>query len=232
MAKYWGLIPAAGVGQRMNTDTPKQFMTVGDRKMIEWTVRALASHQSIEGVFIGLSAESEHWELVRSIHPKVIGVFAGGDTRTETVLNGLSHMIGLNHSEEDWILVHDCNRPFLSEDEITELIHSVGDDVNGGILCQPVYDTMKHESKGRISKTLPRGELFRAQTPQMFRLGMLWQALKKSFAAGVEVTDESQAVERLGYHPRLIPGRSLNMKITTTEDLKLAEALLSIDVKS
>ncbi len=229
MTKYWGVIPAAGIGQRMNSQIPKQFMQLGDRKLIEWTIQALADHQSIDGVYIGLTADNQYSDWVLSIHEKILDVYEGGSSRSETVLNGIRHMLGQGCSSDDWLLVHDSNRPFLSPSEITDLIEQVGDDVNGGILSQPIFDTMKLESSGRISKTLPRGELFRAQTPQMFKLGKLGKALEDSIESGMEVTDESQAMERSGYHPRLVPGRSANIKITTSEDMKLAEAMLDLE---
>ncbi len=230
MTKYWGVIPAAGIGQRMNSQLPKQFMRLGERKLIEWTVQSLASHQSLEGVYIGLSAENQYSDWVLSIHEKVLGVYEGGGSRSETVLNGIRHMLGQGCSPDDWLLVHDSNRPFLSSNEITDLIQQIGDDDNGGILSQPIFDTIKLESSGRISKTLPRGELFRAQTPQMFKLGILEKALEDSVTSDLEVTDEAQAMERLGYHPRLVPGRSANIKITTSEDMKLAEAMLDLNL--
>ena len=231
MIKYWGVIPAAGIGQRMNARIPKQFMQLGSHRLIEWTIRSLASHQSIEGIFVGLSADSEYSDWVKSIHTKVLDVYEGGNTRTETVLNGIHHILARGCSVDDWLLVHDSNRPFLSADEITNLIREIGDDENGGILSQPIFDTVKLETAGRISKTLPRGNLFRAQTPQMFKLGMLKRALENCFEAGVEVTDESQAIEHLGYHPRLVPGRAANIKITTADDMKLAETILSLDLQ-
>lgn len=229
MAKYWGLIPAAGIGQRMNSQIPKQFMQLGDRKLIEWTVQALAGHQSIEGVYIGLSADNRYSEWILSIHEKVLDVYQGGSTRSETVLNGIRHMLGQGCSNDDWLLVHDSNRPFLSPNEMTDLIQQIGDDVNGGILSQPIFDTMKLESSGRISRTLPRGDLFRAQTPQMFKLDTLRKALEDCIESGSEITDEAQAMEKSGYRPRLVPGRSSNIKITTSEDMKLAEAMLNLD---
>ena len=230
MIKYWVVIPAAGIGQRMNARIPKQFMQLGDHRLIEWTIRSLASHQSIEGIYVGLSADSEYSDWVKSIHTKVLDVYHGGLSRTETVLNGIHHMLAHGCSVEDWLLVHDSNRPFLSADEITDLIREIGDDENGGILCQPVYDTVKLEASGHVSKTLPRGNLYRAQTPQMFKLGILRRALEDCIEAGLQVTDESQAIEHLGYCPRLVPGRAANIKITTADDMKLAEAILSLDL--
>ncbi len=230
MVKYWGVIPAAGIGQRMNSQIPKQFMQLGNRKLIEWAVQALASHKSIQGVYIGLSANNKYSDWVMSIHEKVLDVYEGGSSRSQTVLNGINHMLARGCSSDDWLLVHDSNRPFLSPSEITGLIQQIGDDINGGILSQPIFDTMKLESSGRIRKTLPRGELFRAQTPQMFKLGTLRKALEDSIESGSEVTDEAQAMERSGYHPRLVPGHSANIKITTSEDLTLAQAMLNLDL--
>lgn len=205
-------------------------MQLGDCKLIEWTVRTVAGHQALQGVYIGLSADNQYSDWVASIHEKVLGIYPGGSSRSETVLNGIRHMLGQGCSVDDWVLVHDCNRPFLSSAEITDLIQQVGDDDNGGILSQPIFDTIKVESSGRIDKTMPRGELFRAQTPQMFRLGALGNALEDSIKTGVEVTDEAQAMERMGHHPRLVPGRAANIKITTPEDMRLAQAMLDFEL--
>lgn len=232
MNRYWAVIPAAGIGQRMNAPIPKQFMQLGKYRLIEWAIRALANHPRIEGIYVGLSSGSDYTDWVKTTHRKVLDVYDGGRSRTETVLNGIRHMLAGGCSTDDWLLVHDSNRPFVTTDEISELILEVGEDVNGGILCQPIFDTTKLAAEGRVSETLPRGNLFRAQTPQMFTLGMLIKALEGSLEAGVEITDESQAMERMGWHPRLVPGRASNIKITTAEDIKMAEAILDLNLRN
>ncbi len=214
----------------MKSNMPKQYMHLGGRKIIDWTVRSLVDHERIEGVFVGLAANDDHQDWVRALHPKVLDVFGGGDTRSETVHNGLAHMLRQGCSGEDWVLVHDSNRPFLSSSEITDLILKVGDDDNGGLLSLPIHDTVKRDSRGRVSETLPRGELFRAQTPQMFKLGLLNTALEQCIRNDQQVTDESQAMEMLGYRPLLVQGRDSNIKITTPDDLRIASAICELGV--
>ena len=226
--RYWGLIPAAGIGQRMAASIPKQFMKLGEKTLLERTVESLASHEKIEGIYIGLSADCERSEWVKSLHPKVIDIYEGGASRAETVLNGTRYLLENGCSESDWILVHDSNRPFLSLDEISSLLSKVGEDLNGGILSEPIHDTVKLGSSSRISKTLPRGEIFRAQTPQMFKIGILNKALTNCLQSGIEVTDEAQAVELLGYHPILVRGSASNIKITTADDMNMAHAMVNL----
>ena len=229
MPKYWGIIPAAGVGRRMGGPVPKQFLKIKDKTIIEWTILALAQHERIDGLYIGLEKTDQYGDWIQSIHPKVLGVFEGGDSRSETVLNGISYLIGNGHSEGDWLLVHDANRPLLTQEEITRLIETVGDDENGGIVSLPVFDTLKSGTDGKIKSTVSREHCYRALTPQMFKIGLLHHALLRCKSQGVMVTDESQAIERLGHRPKLIPGSVTNIKITAPSDLKFAEAIIGLE---
>ncbi len=224
---YWALIPAAGIGSRMGIKTPKQFLDLGGQMMIERVVGTFASHPRIDGVVVGLSPNSDTAEAAKAIESKVFGIFEGGDTRASTVLNGLQHLIERDVSQADWVLVHDSNRPFLRHEDIDFLLDSVEDDQNGAVMCAPVYDTVKQSDRGRIEKTLPRGNIFRAQTPQMFKVGILKQALRKSEQSGIQVSDESQAIEVIGMSPKIVIGPPRNIKITTADDWLIAKALLS-----
>ncbi len=226
MSQYWGLIPAAGIGQRMGSSVPKQFMKIGDKTLIEWTVHALAQHSQIDGIYVGLADIKANGSWVEEIHPKVLGVFQGGQSRSDTVLNGIRHLMSSNCSQEDWLLVHDSNRPLLTVEEVGHLIESVGNDPNGGIVSLPIFDTLKACEDGRITATLPRDHCFRALTPQMFKLGILQKALDQCASNEIATTDESQAMERLGYRPVLVPGSAMNIKITTPSDFRFAEAIL------
>ena len=213
----------------MGGSVPKQFLKIKDKTIIEWTILALAQHERIDGLYVGLEKTDQYGDWIKSIHPKVLGVFEGGVTRSETVLNGISYLIGDGCSEDDWLLVHDANRPLLTLEEITRLIESVGDDENGGIVSLPVFDTLKSGNDGKINSTVNREHCFRALTPQMFKLGLLHNALCRCESEGFVVTDESQAMERIGFHPKLIPGTVTNIKITAPTDLKFAEAVIGLE---
>ena len=226
--RYWGLIPAAGTGGRMGNPISKQFLNLGDRTIIERTVESLGSHEAIEGLVIGLARYESRYDWVESLHPKIVGVYEGGQSRAQTVLNGLKFMLRSGSSSDDWVLVHDANRPFVSIEDIDSLIQSVGDDINGGLLCRPVFDTVKTSTDGRVQQTLPRDSLFLAQTPQLFGIGILARALESQLQDGKEITDEAHAVESQGYCPVLVPGSVGNIKITTHEDLNLANAMLDL----
>lgn len=228
MTRYWGLIPAAGVGQRMGAAIPKQFLKIGDKTLIERTMLALAEHDRIEGLCVGLPDVEEYGEHIKSVHSKVMDVFCGSDTRSGTVLNGIQHLINLGCSTDDWLLVHDANRPFLTKDEVTHLIESVGDDENGGIVGLPVIDTLKLSKEGSICKTMNRENCYRALTPQMFKLGLLHDALSQCMQQGIVVTDESQAMEKMGFRPKMVVGSSTNIKITTPSDLEFAKVMVKL----
>jgi 2-C-methyl-D-erythritol 4-phosphate cytidylyltransferase len=150
-------------------------------------------------------------------------VDGGGDTRAATVANGLAVLRSLGAGDEDWVLVHDAARCLVTPAQITQLIEACAQDPVGGLLALKLPDTLKREAAGRVAQTLDRGDKWLAQTPQMFRLGLLRRALQE---AGVQVTDESSAIEALGLAPRLVDGSAQNFKVTYPEDFALAEAVL------
>lgn len=226
MVNYWGIIPAAGIGARMNSDMPKQFMKIGDKSILEWTVEALASFSKLGGLYIGLAADLERREWAIDLHPKIRAVYRGGRSRSETVLYGLAHMLKEGRSKDDWVLVHDANRPLLTHEDLESLLLEVGDDEDGGILCLPIHDTVKRGIQNRITKTLPRNEIYCAQTPQLFKVGLLHDALAECIKSGNDVTDESQAMELKGYRPKLVLGSPTNFKITIAADIEIAGAIL------
>ncbi len=210
----------------MGTRIPKQFLKIKGKTLIEWTIIALAKSEQIGGLYIGVTNMEQSGAWLKSIHPKVEGIFEGGETRFDTVLNGCRVLLESVGTEEDWLLVHDANRPLLTGTEVTRLIEAVGDDPSGGIVSLPVIDTLKSGTDSRIKTTLNREQCYRALTPQMFKLGLLYEALNQCEKNGVAVTDESQAMEHLGYQPKLVVGNTVNIKITTPADLKFAEAML------
>lgn len=221
--RFRALVPAAGSGARFGHATPKQYLPLAGLPLVAHTLAALCSHPRIDGVAIVLSAEDELFDRIDPApwRGRCEPVRCGGRTRAETVLNGLLAMRG-RWSDEDWVLVHDAARPCVSAALLDRLIDTLAGDPVGGIAALPLADTVKRaDAEGRIAETVPRDGLWGAQTPQMFRLGLLVRAL--SSGATADITDEASAVERLGLRPRLVPGDPANLKVTYPDDLRTAE---------
>lgn len=229
MSKFHVLIPAAGTGSRMGTECPKQYLPLLGKPLIHHTLALFAAAQRISSVHVIISPDDHLWaQHVIDVDAKLHIHRHGGDTRAATVFNGLEAMAG-QVAANDWVLVHDAARPGLSHAMLERLLDSVQDDDVGGLLAIPLADTLKRADVAqRVAKTEPRDGLWQAQTPQMFRYGLLKQALQH---AGAAPTDEAQAVEALGYSPKLVLGELRNLKITYPQDLQLAEAILLADAK-
>jgi 2-C-methyl-D-erythritol 4-phosphate cytidylyltransferase len=223
MARFFALIPAAGRGLRMDPAHPKQYLPLLGRPMIYHSVRALADIAEIERVFVVLARNDSRWSYGdwSRFRPKLTPLYCGGAERRETVLNGLQSARGI--AEEDWVLVHDAVRPCVTSGQVATLMREAGDDGVGGLLAIPVADTLKRSDDGAsVAGTLDRRGLWQAQTPQMFRYGLLLRALE--FAK--DATDEAQAVEELGFAPKLVRGDARNLKVTLADDLRMAEMIL------
>ena len=225
MPRHFALLPAAGVGARMGSKSPKQYLDIHGHPMIWHAIRAFDTHPAIHQVYVVISAEDGWWdEYDWSGFAKLKVRRCGGATRAESVLNGLQAMAA-DVTGEDWILVHDAARPCLSRALLDKLLEELDGDGVGGILAAPVADTLKREGAGgRIQETVPRERLWGAQTPQMFPHGLLTRALQQ---AGTQVTDEASAVEALGHSPRLVESNMTNLKVTYPQDLDVAAWLLS-----
>jgi 2-C-methyl-D-erythritol 4-phosphate cytidylyltransferase len=221
----FGLIPAAGTGSRMGGDVPKQYAPLAGRTMLEHAIDALLADARIERVLVVVAPDDGRHRRF-AFDARVEFVAAGGTSRAESVRNGLARL-AMNASAEDWVLVHDAARPCLAPDELAALIDALADDPVGGLLALPIVDTIKREDGGRVVHTVERTGLWRAATPQMFRLGVLDDAFERVPDPAV-ITDESSAVERIGHAPRLVPGRASNIKVTRPDDLPLAEAILRL----
>jgi 2-C-methyl-D-erythritol 4-phosphate cytidylyltransferase len=222
--RYFALIPAAGVGARMGSGVPKQYMKLAGKPMLRHVLDTFAAHPSITHTFVVVGPEDGYIaDVVDSVDPGALTVLrCGGIMRQQSVLNGLAAM-RRHCADEDWVLVHDAARPGLSLDLVDALIRALSNDPVGGLLAIPVADTLKRgNAAGRVETTLERDGLWAAQTPQMFRYGLLRRALDIAAA----VTDESGAVEGLGLQPRLIMGHPRNFKVTLTADIELAELYL------
>ncbi len=225
-ARYWAIVPAAGVGSRMKQAIPKQYLKINNKTILDHTLDILSSHDSIQGIAVSISKNDDYWPNHQTINNTPIITAEGGAERFESVFNALK-AIKDKCNINDWVLVHDAARPCLSLDDMTKLINKVKDDDIGGLLAVPVRDTMKRaNSYGKILHTTERQYLWHALTPQMFRYGMLYDAIESAIKNKNDITDEASALEAKGYQPLLIEGSAQNIKITRPEDLALAEFYL------
>lgn len=224
--KYWVIVPAAGVGSRMNADRPKQYLPLINKTVIEHTLGKLLEYPLFDCLLVGISSEDQYWEQLSISHNDKITRYDGGKERVDTVLNGLKSIAG-KASADDWVLVHDVARPCISVDDIDRLISELEASQVGGILGVPVADTLKKVVDGCIVDTVDRSSLWRAYTPQMFRYETLLRALENGLGKGVVITDEASAIEAEGLVPKMIQGSVENIKITQPGDLELAEVYLS-----
>jgi 2-C-methyl-D-erythritol 4-phosphate cytidylyltransferase len=224
--RFWAAIPAAGVGKRLGAAIPKQYLDLAGRPVIEWSLKPFVEDPRIAGIWVALGPTDGYWpDTAYAHHPKVRRA-DGGAERCHSVLNALD-ALAEQAAPHDWVLVHDAARPCLRRADLDRLIAELEDDPVGGILAVPVRDTMKGaDTHGRIAATLDRSAMWHAYTPQMFRLGVLRQALRSALAAGSLVTDDASAIELMGLAPRLIQGQVDNIKITRAEDLPLARFYL------
>ena len=219
--RLWALIPCAGTGSRAGADGPKQYQPVAGRPLVLHTLAAFAAVRRLAGVQIVVSSGDTFW--LSYTDATVLVAPCGGLTRAESVLNGLTALQARGAQTQDWVLVHDAARCLITPQQIDTLIDACLDDPVGGLLALPLPDTLKQEAGGRVAQTLERADKWLAQTPQMFRLGELQQALQ---AAGSAVTDESSAMEFVGKAPRLVAGSAQNFKVTYPQDFALAQAIL------
>jgi 2-C-methyl-D-erythritol 4-phosphate cytidylyltransferase len=219
---YWAVIPAAGIGKRMGSEIPKQYLELNGKAIILHTLDRLLQHPLIQGVVVALSRHDGWWEHLDHRCDKPVITVEGGIERCHSVLNAL-YELGNRATDEDWVLVHDAARPCLLHTDLENLINTLQDDKVGGLLGVPVRDTMKRaESNNRVVDTVEREGLWHALTPQMFRLGSLRPALENALEAEQFVTDEASAMEYAGFQPLLVEGSATNIKITRPEDLALA----------
>ena len=218
---FWAVIPAAGVGARMAADRPKQYLQLGGRTILEHSLGCFLDHPSLKGLVVSLADDDPYWPSLACANDPRIQRADGGSERSGSVLNALLQLNALGASDEDWVLVHDAARPNLSRDDLDKLLAELADDPVGGLLAVPARDTLKRVDKhGRVVDTIDRSLIWQAYTPQMFRLGALHRALADSLVADALITDEASAMEWSGQAPRLVEGRSDNIKVTRPEDLE------------
>jgi 2-C-methyl-D-erythritol 4-phosphate cytidylyltransferase len=223
---FWAVVPAAGQGARMGAALPKQYLALAGRTVLEHTLARLATEPRIQTIVVAVAPDDAQWETLGHAFATPVHAVPGGAERCHSVLNALEYLVSEAHPD-DWVLVHDAARPCLRATDLTGLMDSLSDHPVGGLLGLPVSDTLKRcRENGEVIETVDRGGLWRALTPQMFRLGMLRDALRDALAAGVLVTDEAGAMERAGLAPRIVHGHADNIKITHPQDLALAALYL------
>ncbi len=225
MQKFHALIPAAGTGNRMANVLPKQYVPLAGKPIISHTIQVFFNNSRISSIHLALNPDDEFWRSL-TLEPtsKLKLHYTGGNSRAETVLNTLQAMnVNGDVADDDWILVHDAARPGLTHQLLDNLLNTLENDEVGGLLAMPLADTLKQADQAqRTEKTVPRANLWQAQTPQMFRYGLLKKALENFKGAA---TDEAEAIEALGLQPKLVQGDLRNLKITYPQDLALLEAL-------
>ena len=227
MNSFHALIPCAGTGSRAGTVQPKQYQPLAGRPLVMHTVQALAAVPRMASGWVILSpADAFDWpEAGWPAHFR--REHCGGASRAESVFNGLRAMLAAGLDPQDWVLVHDAARCLVLPQELDRLMDVCRDDPLGGLLALPLPDTLKRETGGRVAETVPREHKWLAQTPQMFRLQALHDALAAVADSGFAgITDEASAIERLGLQPRLVEGSAQNFKVTYPADFSLAEAVL------
>ena len=222
MALFHLIIPAAGAGSRMGDVLPKQYLRLAGKPMIAHTIQVFLNHPRIASIHLALNPADEFWRSL-TLEPasKLKLHYTGGESRATTVLNTLN---AIDVAVDDWVLVHDAARPGLTHQMLDKLLSELEHDPVGGLLALPLADTLKQsDAFNHVAKTIPRTQLWQAQTPQMFRYGLLKQALT---SYNGQSTDEAEAVEALGLQPKLVQGELRNLKVTYPQDLALLEALL------
>ncbi|HJR72188.1 MAG TPA: 2-C-methyl-D-erythritol 4-phosphate cytidylyltransferase [Luteimonas sp.] len=223
----WAVVPAAGRGARFGGEVPKQYLEVAGEPLIAHTLHALCAHAGVSGAVVVLAEGDARWPGWAEMAGKPVLTCIGGGERADSVLAGLAALPDAVRAD-DFVLVHDAARPNLHPDDLTQLLERGRGDPVGAILAAPVRDTLKRAGgDAGIDGTEPRERLWRAFTPQLFRRLQLSRALEAARDAGIAVTDEAMAMERLGHRPLLIEGREDNLKVTTAADLALFEFLIS-----
>lgn len=227
--QFWAIVPAAGVGTRMQANRPKQYLELLGKTLIEHSVQRLLDVPDITGVVIALDKQDTVWSQLHFTHTKPVLTVTGGEERCHSVLNALQFLVAhldkelADSSKDIWVLVHDAARPCVRADDLGRLIELASLDDHGGLLALPVRDTMKRQTaEGRVDATVDRSGLWHAMTPQMFKLPLLIKALNNALEKKLHVTDDASAMELAGYHPLLVACYEDNIKITRPFDLMLA----------
>jgi len=224
----WAIVPAAGIGKRMQSTRPKQYLPLNDRPVIEHTVNALLQNEHVCGLVIALQADDAYWPEINITSQKPLLRTTGGKERADSVLNAINELFNYEgfDASSDWVMVHDAVRPCVRQQDIDKLVSEVGEDSNGGLLALPVRDTMKRQNvntaAASVELTVERENLWHALTPQYFPAQSLKNALQTALQDKLDITDESSSMELAGFSPKLVTGHEDNIKITRPDDLRLA----------
>jgi len=232
------LLPTAGSGSRLGGDLPKQFQTLAGKPMLAYAIEAFQNTPEIHSIWVGINPHFAHNPILNQLKQNTKSLAflpTGGTTRQETVKNTLEAMLQGGVAEDDWVLVHDAARPGITTDLIQKLIKAVVENNSGGLLALPVADTLKRADLSSVvasqyakaETTISRNHLWQAQTPQMFALKTLHDALEEAIRNEADVTDEASAMELLGEKPLLIEGATRNFKVTHPADWDLMQSVLS-----
>ena len=225
--KYWAILPAAGSGTRFESITPKQYFNLLDKTVMQHSVDRMCQ-LDLQGCVIAIGADDQVAQSLEFLHPELLHWVTGGAERMDSVLAALEYLQDFAH-ESDWVLVHDVARPCILASDLQRLMDTLSDEEVGGLLAVPVRDTLKLAAQQHVVKTVSRDNLWQCQTPQMFRFGLLKQALQQAKANQQLVTDEASAIELLNLKVQLVMGSSSNIKITYPEDLRLAAAIMQAE---
>ncbi len=221
----WAVVPAAGVGARVGAHLPKQYLHLSGKPLISYTLDALLNCDFISGVSIAVSNEDQYWsDLTQTSHTKFKQCI-GGKNRADSVLAGIRSLDKAD--DHDWVMVHDAARPCITTEQLASLYASLCHTEQGGLWAIPVADTLKYVEGQQSLRTIDRSAVWRAQTPQMFRIGTLRNALNKALSHNTNITDEASAMELSGFRPEIIEGFTQNIKVTYANDVKLAEFYLA-----
>ena len=230
-ANLWVVIPAAGVGKRMQVNHPKQYLKIYDKTVLELTISRFSSVKEVKGIVVVISSGDEYWSELNVQSDVPLYVADGGKERCHSVLNGMV-LLKDKASPNDWVMVHDAARPCLHKDDIHKLIDKLWRHGTGGLLGLPVADTLKFcGGNDRVKRTVNRDGLWRALTPQMFRYKKLLYSLQAAIVNPEKITDEASAIETAGYEPVMVEGRWDNIKITHPQDLGQAMQILNAQNK-
>jgi 2-C-methyl-D-erythritol 4-phosphate cytidylyltransferase len=228
----WAIVPDAGMGKRMLSDIPKQNLLLNGRPLLEYTLNTLLQNNAIAGLVIALQSDDEFFSELKIDSKKPVIRAVGGKERADSVLNAINTLFEYSEfdADKDWVMVHDAVRACLRQGDIDKLVSDVAENPNGGLLALPVRDTMKRQTVeddiATVATTVDRENLWHALTPQYFPAKSLKEALEKALQEGLDVTDESSAMELAGFSPVLVNGNEDNIKITRPDDLRLASLYL------
>ncbi len=213
----------------MGGTVPKQYLKIHDKTILEYSVEKLMSHRKVKKIVVALHPDDDYWPHFSWSNPEKIMTTIGGKTRSDSVLLGLEQLTQFAHND-DWVLVHDAVRPCVTDDEIDLLIKSLAAHPVGGLLGLPLGDTLKEiDETGAVCRTINRSQLWCAKTPQMFRFGLLYQALTQAKQHRYDITDEASAIELMGKKPMMIQGEPTNIKVTYPQDLNIVKSILAMN---